>query len=1255
MFKFLRHRFFWQYFLLALSILMIVSSFLIKRYFVNQNSMVNYAHQFEKHLKLVNDDFKDFILKDTAIIDRYLNASETEQDIRVAWSKPYYFFLYKDGDTKDILRFWSTSQILPDDSILSDDVNREKFAKLANGYYYIIQKRLPQDTTVTAYCLALIQSSYYIETDYLKESFVFENSLDGITDINLNPTAYSVKSPTGKTLFYLTLKKEARFDKDDEASFTLRIFGLFLFFLSIYLLLHKMYTSRDIAKDIYIFIACLLSFRMCLYFFKKSLNLEEFKLFNPELYDSGIFLSNLGDLLINSFLFCILAGFVWHRTSRNKIVVKELGSTTIKWVYSVVSLSVLVFVTLTIAGIIRGLVSNSNISFDVTNFFSLSVFTAAGFLVLAALSLGFYYFSRFLFRFSVPVFKKKEYLVYFIIALVGLLYTSLFAESASVNFYIPCIAWVLFYTAFFLNEDRLNSFFSINITGIIIWIFVFSISISMLMLAEIRKKELAQRKLYVEKLASQSDEASERVISIANKYLDSAYFIENYHRFYNADAASQIRDSIENNNYISYINNYNSTIFIFDSFGQPLNNPTSISLESFNTIIDGQSKPTKQKDLYFYETGFDKFSYITRRKIVGPKGKYYGTIIIYSDPKKFSNSEINPDLFKQYGQWELSHPSVYFYAVYKNKLLISSTRQYPFTSTISQSEMPKMRYEQRFSKEYSELWYRPDGETVVIMARKSEPLLEAITLFSYIFCSFLLLLAVINLLLLFIDWLLNSTFFRKQNIFQPTIRGQIHTTFILITLLSFIVVGIATVSFFINRFRVANNERLSRTMNIMMKEMQSRADLSKLIYQERLSLDTVVNKDQLDQIIKDVSNIHGVDVNVYDLRGNLLGTSTPDLYQRGVVGTRMAPEAYYSLMRLRSIEHIQAERISNLNYMSIYAPLRDETGALYAYLSVPYFTSQHELNQEISNFLVTLINLNAFIFLVTGLVALIITNRITRSFKLISDKMNAVSLSKKNELIDWEKDDEIGSLVKEYNKMVMKLQDSADELAATERQNAWQEMARQVAHEIKNPLTPMKLSLQYLQKAINDDRPNIEQLAENVSKTLVEQIDHLSKIATDFSQFANIGVVNKEIFDLHHTISQQLGLHNINPNVDFEWSPIVGKLNIHADKTQVNRLFSNLITNAIDACSENSTAVIKIHEKHDGGFIQIGIEDNGTGIKEEMRNKIFIPNFTTKTSGTGLGLAMSKAILEQMNGTIWFDTTPGVGTTFYFRIPLVQS
>lgn len=144
--------------------------------------------------------------------------------------------------------------------------------------------------------------------------------------------------------------------------------------------------------------------------------------------------------------------------------------------------------------------------------------------------------------------------------------------------------------------------------------------------------------------------------------------------------------------------------------------------------------------------------------------------------------------------------------------------------------------------------------------------------------------------------------------------------------------------------------------------------------------------------------------------------------------------------------------------------------------------------------------------------ALLITNRITRSFRLISEKMNAVSLSKNNELIQWQGDDEIGSLVKEYNKMVAKLQESANELATSERQSAWQEMARQVAHEIKNPLTPMKLSLQYLQRAINDDRGDITRLAANVSKTLVEQIDHLSKIATNFSQFANIGTANREIF-----------------------------------------------------------------------------------------------------------------------------------------------
>src|SRR5690606_30739237 len=236
-------------------------------------------------------------------------------------------------------------------------------------------------------------------------------------------------------------------------------------------------------------------------------------------------------------------------------------------------------------------------------------------------------------------------------------------------------------------------------------------------------------------------------------------------------------------------------------------------------------------------------------------------------------------------------------------------------------------------------------------------------------------------------------------------------------------------------------------------------------------------------------------------------------------------------------------------------------GFFNAYLSIPYFTSQQVFNHEMSRFLVTLINLNAFIFLITGLMALLIANRITRSFALIKEKIMQLNLSKNNEMIVWEKNDEIGGLVTEYNKMVTKLQVSADALAKSERQEAWREMARQVAHEIKNPLTPMKLSLQYLQRAIDNDSPNVQQLTFNVSKTLVEQINHLSKIAADFSQFANINQVSTEIFDLHEVIEPLIVIYSKNPEVDLFWQPLSQPVNVFADKTHMNRVFTNLFGN----------------------------------------------------------------------------------------------
>jgi two-component system nitrogen regulation sensor histidine kinase NtrY len=402
-----------------------------------------------------------------------------------------------------------------------------------------------------------------------------------------------------------------------------------------------------------------------------------------------------------------------------------------------------------------------------------------------------------------------------------------------------------------------------------------------------------------------------------------------------------------------------------------------------------------------------------------------------------------------------------------------------------------------------------------------------------------------------------------------------------------------------------------------------------------------------------VADVHGVNVNVYDLYGNLQVASENMVYSRGVLSNKIHPVAYYHLNNLREIQHVQEETIDPLSYLSIYTTIRGKDRQPVFYLNIPYFTSQLDLKQEISNFLVTIINLNAFIFLIAGILALFITNKITQSFSVIGEKMRAIKLGGTNEAIVWNKSDEIGELVKQYNRMVQQLEQSAEALARSEREGAWREMARQVAHEIKNPLTPMKLSIQYLQRAVNNNSDNVKDLTASVANTLIEQIDHLSKIAADFSQFANITNRKIEIVDLHQVIGSLVDLYSTDPRVRITWHHPPGSLVMKADKTQMNRVFTNLLANAVDASQEREFTLIEVQETIMDQEITISIRDNGEGIPEERWSKIFLPNFTTKTSGTGLGLAMCKSIVEQAQGQIWFETNPDTGTTFFVRLPVI--
>jgi two-component system, NtrC family, nitrogen regulation sensor histidine kinase NtrY len=678
------------------------------------------------------------------------------------------------------------------------------------------------------------------------------------------------------------------------------------------------------------------------------------------------------------------------------------------------------------------------------------------------------------------------------------------------------------------------------------------------------------------------------------------------------------------------------------------NDDSTTKFAEIKSLIITQGKSTHTEGLYYHEDRSDRFSYLYEKQVKGRNGDTLGYLFIIAKPKRYKSEALYPELFNQATDVSSDLNTNYAYAVYSNGKLINSFNDFNFSRQLAPSQLPFYELEWRKGNDRSELWYKPSKNKVVVLVKKEVFALEAVTLFAYFFFSFLFIVLFFHAA----RFMVNTNFHWRKilNTASLSIRNQIHLTIIFISLFSFIIIGVATISFFVIRFNRSNADRLGRTSQVMVNEIEAKINAIKVL-DDNVSIYDLGLKNELDKTLAEVSDIHNVDVNFFDKEGELRLSTIPYLYSKGILNRRMDPGAYFEMSHNKRAEWLQNETVGKFSYLSIYVPIKNESQETFAYLNIPYLNSQRELNEEISNFLVTLINLNAFIFLLAGAIAFFLANKITSSLSLISAKMRDVNLGTINEEIHWQNRDEIGALVNEYNKMVKKLEASANALARSEREGAWREMARQVAHEIKNPLTPMKLSIQHLQRAIDSGSPNVKELSERMAATLIEQIDQLSQIAADFSQFANIGNIKPEVVNVEQVLASLVGLYSSDGRLNLHFTSAVSQPNIYADKTQINRLFTNLIKNAIEASQEHHPINIQITVNSVSSNILVSIQDEGSGIPLEMQEKIFSPNFTTKTSGTGLGLAICKAIVEKANGTIWFETEEGRGTVFYVSFP----
>ncbi|MEX0288938.1 MAG: ATP-binding protein [Flavobacteriaceae bacterium] len=400
--------------------------------------------------------------------------------------------------------------------------------------------------------------------------------------------------------------------------------------------------------------------------------------------------------------------------------------------------------------------------------------------------------------------------------------------------------------------------------------------------------------------------------------------------------------------------------------------------------------------------------------------------------------------------------------------------------------------------------------------------------------------------------------------------------------------------------------------------------------------------------IYQIADVQNVIFNIYDLDGQLIKGSRPQFNNDSIM-LCLDSEVLNNLDESSTKRYVEKNAAAGDNYQASYTYITDGKFKPIGILHFPYFEDNTFNDKELKEFLLRLSGVYLLMLGIAIALAFFISKYITRSLQTISDRLTETDITKRNEKILIEDpSEEIGKLVDSYNSMIDELELSAAKLARSEREQAWREMAKQVAHEIKNPLTPMRLSVQSFERKFDPDDPDVKTKVKEYSKTLIQQIDTMSSIASAFSSFAEMPAQQNETLNVVKIVKLALDIFNEN-YIHFitDEKEIIAKL----DRTQLIRVVTNLVKNAIQAVPEVASPRILVSVTAEEHFVKIAVADNGIGIADEFKDKVFEPKFTTKSSGMGLGLGMVKNIVETYGGNIDFTSQPGKGTVFTVRLP----
>ena len=1173
------------------------------------------------------------------IKEQYLATNpKSFQQIKINTKLPYYIF--KNGR----LSYWSSNAYIPEYETIKN-IQFEEFIEFnqSQGIFLKEDFTLGSDQISVVSIISLYQH-YQNQNDYLQSGYNEQIFKPFPLKISKKPFQKSleIKSGQGSDLFYFSAPQIDKSLNTEIPKNTLIFLGVSLIFLALYFLgkvkalarVHKFGTALLVLFGF----GTALRVIMLLTGLPFSISNKEF--LNPTFYEGNLLSPTFGDTVINGaflLVFLTFSAYYFYRSQFFSSVAK-----TRPFIKSVLSVLLVIgvmalghFMGQKIENIYENSMYNLGYSLDL----GFSKYRLISFIYYFLLLCNYFLTSHIAINIFLKIHANTR--IGFFHWLYGFIAGSLiffFFLNSSVYF---VFSGIFFFAVYYFKLARF--FYSLRFQTLLYFIlaaFCFAMISIVAVEKQESKKNLLDKRNFGLKYLADNDLLGEGLLDRFGKLIRTDSSIVNTFSRQNLTSES-ISQQIKDAKLDMYFDKYDVDVKVFDASGNSFNpDETESNLTSWEQKYRQDKYKTGVKDLYFINENGNNFlkEYVLFNQIFSGQNPI-GTIVLDLKLKDENTNSVYPELLLDKKYVQNPESKQYSYGIFdQNGRLIfnSGSFNYMMYFPVKNLETQQIFESEQSINGYIHLAIKGSKGRIIVVSQQDTNLKKLLSNFSFLF-----LMSIMGISLLLSLFALMNGFKSFSMNFSTKIQLYLNGAFLLpliiLIILTLSVVRTTLVTIQEKSF-LDNTKNIASTVKLHIENYQN-GKMSKGFFENE---------------INELSRNTKVDINLYDQAGRLTFSTRPLVYQYHLLSTFLNPEAYSKIIEQKANETIGDEALGTLNYKTVYLGIKSGSNQSLGVVGIPFFDSKTMLDQQVKEVVATILIIFLFMFLLLLVLSYFASSNLTAPLKLIAQKLKKTNLDKLDESIEWGSNDEIGLMTRSYNKMLKKLNESKLALSQSEKQTAWREMAKQVAHEIKNPLTPMKLSIQQLQRTLPMDDPKSRDRIQRALNSLNEQIDNISEIANSFSEFAKMPVPRNERFELVATVQKTTDLYSQNNNIKIDFDSKETEIFVLGDRMLVNRVITNLILNGIQSVPPIRLPEIKVkvYKNEEENFGMIEVKDNGSGIPEEIRKKVFIPNFSTKVGGSGLGLAMAKRGIEHAGGNIWFETEEGVGTTFFIDLPI---